>query len=114
MLVTFWSNEIGNVDFDVRHSMFDSLEKSENLPEMEPDPRITTELLSHQKQGLYFMTQKEQERVFSDKEEDNNSLWRLKFKPNGQRIYYNVITGREEHNKPPEVLGGILADMMGT
>lgn len=93
--------------------MFDSLEKSENLPEMEPDGRITTELLSHQKQGLHFMTEKEQERIFSDKEEDNNSLWRLKLKPSGQRIYYNVITGREEHKKPPEVLGGILADMMG-
>ena len=93
--------------------MFDSLEQSENLPEMEPDARIRTELLGHQKQGLYFMTRKEQERVFSDKEEDNNSLWRLKLKPNGQRMYYNIITGREEHQKPPEVLGGILADMMG-
>ena len=93
--------------------MFDSLEKSENLPEMEPDSRIITPLLSHQKQGLYFMTEKEKERVFSDNEEDNNSLWRLKFRPNGQRMYYNVITGREERQKPPEVLGGILADMMG-
>lgn len=32
--------------------MFDSLEKSETMPEQEADPRITTELLSHQKQGL--------------------------------------------------------------
>ncbi|EHK96527.1 putative SWI/SNF-related matrix-associated actin-dependent regulator of chromatin subfamily A member 3-like 1 [Glarea lozoyensis 74030] len=30
--------------------MFDSLEKSESLPEMEPNHRITTELLKHQKQ----------------------------------------------------------------
>ena len=93
--------------------MFDSLEKSENLPEMDPDSRIITPLLKHQRQGLYFMTEKEKERIFSDKEEDNNSLWRLKYKPNGQRMYYNVITGREERQKPPEVLGGILADMMG-
>ena len=93
--------------------VFDSLEQSENLPEMDPDPRVTTELLSHQKQGLYFLTNKEKERIFSDKEEDNNSLWRLKFQPNGQRSYYNVITGKEERTKPPEVLGGILADMMG-
>ena len=93
--------------------MFDSLEQSENLPEMDADPRVTTELLSHQKQGLYFLTNKEKERVFSDKEEDNNSLWRLKYQANGQRSYYNVITGKEERNKPPEVLGGILADMMG-
>ncbi|MCJ1402420.1 hypothetical protein MMC11_005640 [Xylographa trunciseda] len=93
--------------------MFDSLEKSENLPEMEPDSRITTPLLSHQKQGLHFMTSKEQARVFADKEEDNNSLWRLQRRANGQPIYFNVITGREERSRPPEVLGGILADMMG-
>ncbi|MCJ1282251.1 hypothetical protein MMC26_001574 [Xylographa opegraphella] len=93
--------------------MFDSLEKSENLPEMEPDSRITTPLLSHQKQGLHFMTSKEQARVFADKEEDNNSLWRLQRRANGQPIYVNVITGREERSRPPEVLGGILADMMG-
>ena len=93
--------------------MFDSLEQSETLPELDADPRITTELLNHQKQGLYFMTNKENERTFSDKEESNNSLWRLKYHPNGQRSYYNVITGTEERIKPPEVLGGILADMMG-
>lgn len=93
--------------------MFDSLEKSENLPEMEPSRLITTKLLRHQKQGLYFMTNKERDRVFGDTEEDNSSLWRVKYRPNGQKIYYDVITGKEEPKKPLEVLGGILADMMG-
>ncbi len=93
--------------------MFDSLQKSENLPEMEADSRIITALLRHQKQGLYFMTNKERNRIYSDKEDDNSSLWRLKYRPNGQRMYFNVITGKEERAKPPEVLGGILADMMG-
>lgn len=93
--------------------MFDSLQKSENLPEMEPSPLIVTKLLKHQKQGLYFMINKERDRVFGDKEEDNSSLWRLKYRSNGQKIYFDVITGKEEHKKPPEVLGGILADMMG-
>ena len=93
--------------------MFDSLERSESLPEMEPDPRITTELLKHQKQGLYFMTNKEQERVFGADEKGNSSLWRLRIGGNGQRSYFNVITGQEEHKNPPQVLGGILADMMG-
>lgn len=93
--------------------VFDSLQKSENLPEMEPDACIVTPLLSHQKQGLYFMTNKEKARVFSDTEADNNSLWRLRRRPNGHTRYYNVITGVEEHMRPPEVLGGILADMMG-
>jgi SNF2 family DNA or RNA helicase len=93
--------------------MFDSLERSDTLPEMEPDPRITTELLKHQKQGLYFMTNKEKERVFGTDEKGNSSLWRLRVAGNGQRSYFNVITGQEEHKNPPQVLGGILADMMG-
>ncbi|KAH8804971.1 SNF2 family N-terminal domain-containing protein [Xylogone sp. PMI_703] len=92
--------------------MFDSLEKSENLPEMEPDHRITTELLKHQKQGLYFMTNKERECTLSD-DKGNSSLWRLIHGNNGQKTYYNVITGQEERSSPPQVLGGILADMMG-
>ena len=93
--------------------MFDSLTKSENLPEMESDPRITTELLKHQKQGLYFMTNKEKERVYGVEEKGNGSLWRLSIGPGGQKSYYNVITGQEEHQSPPQVLGGLLADMMG-
>jgi SNF2 family DNA or RNA helicase len=93
--------------------MFDSLEKSENLLEMEPNHRITTELLKHQKQGLYFMTTKEKERIYSADEKGNSSLWRLNISGNGQRSYFNVITGQEERKSPPQVLGGILADMMG-
>lgn len=93
--------------------MFDSLERSENLPEMDPDPRIITELLKHQKQGLYFMTNKERERTFGADEKGNSSLWRLNINSNGQKTYYNVITGQEERENPPQVLGGLLADMMG-
>lgn len=88
--------------------MFDSLERSENLPQMEADSKIITPLLGHQKQALYFMTSRE-----SEKQDDANSLWRLRLQNNGQRMFYNIITGKEERSKPPEVLGGILADMMG-
>lgn len=93
--------------------MFDSLQKSEDLPEMDPDPRILTPLLKHQKQGLYFMTNKEKERIFSSEEKGNSSLWRLRIGNSGQRSYYNVITGQDEKHNPPQILGGILADMMG-
>ncbi|KAL8711990.1 MAG: hypothetical protein Q9220_003686 [cf. Caloplaca sp. 1 TL-2023] len=93
--------------------MFDNLQRSENLPEMDAEKSIITPLLGHQKQALHFMASKEEERVFGDNEEDKNSLWRLRIRPNGQRTYFNVITGQEEHKKPPESLGGILADMMG-
>jgi SNF2 family DNA or RNA helicase len=90
--------------------MFDTLEQSENLPEIDPDPRIVTPLLSHQKQGLYFMSKKEQPREISNKE---CNLWRVKYGNNGQKKYLNVITGHEVRQEPPSVLGGILADMMG-
>ncbi|KAI9824431.1 MAG: hypothetical protein M1832_001966 [Thelocarpon impressellum] len=93
--------------------MFDSLDTSESLPEMQPDARIVTPLLAHQKQALYFMTSREKTRVLDDKEGDRRSLWRLRLRNNGQKMYYNVITGQEERVKPAEVLGGILADMMG-
>ncbi|KAH8592908.1 DNA repair and recombination protein RAD5C [Bisporella sp. PMI_857] len=93
--------------------MFDSLERSENLPEMQPDPRITTELLKHQKQGLYFMTNKEKERTYSADDKLNSSLWKLDIGGNGQRSFRNVITDQVVHKEPPQVLGGILADMMG-
>ena len=92
--------------------MFDTLEQSESLPEIEADSRVLTPLLGHQKQGLYFLQNKEKERVFGEKDEDNNSLWRLRYGNGGRRTYYNVITGHEERQKPQEVYGGILADMM--
>jgi SNF2 family DNA or RNA helicase len=101
---------------DIRNDvlgMFDSLERSENLPEMEPNARVTTELLKHQKQGLTFMTNKEKERVFSSDDKGNSSLWRQRISASGERSYYNVITSQEERKSPPQVLGGILADMMG-
>lgn len=91
--------------------VFDSLPRSENLPEMEPSSLITTELLRHQKQGLYFMTNREKERNYEAK--DKCDLWKLSYGNNGQKVYYNVITGDQERKNPPQVLGGILADMMG-
>ena len=108
----FVSRTVEEIRNDVL-GMFDSLQNLETLPEMEAEKCILTPLLGHQKQALHFMVSKEQERVFGDNEEENNSLWRLRIRPNGQRTYYNVITGQEEHKKPPESLGGILADMMG-
>lgn len=93
--------------------MFDALQKSENLPEMEPSPLVITKLLPHQKQGLHFMTNKEKDRVFSDTEEGNSSYWRLRVGSNGRSKYVDVITGQAHRSKPPEVFGGILADMMG-
>ncbi|KAI1409348.1 SNF2 family N-terminal domain-containing protein [Hypoxylon sp. FL1857] len=93
--------------------VFDSLTKSEELPEMEPGPRVQTELLKHQKQGLYFMTAKEQPRKFGSDGKIADSFWQIRLGMNSQKIYYNVITGHSQNYPPPETLGGILADMMG-
>lgn len=93
--------------------VFDSLTKSEDLPEMIPHPRITTELLRHQKQGLYFMTMKEQPRRFASNGKTPDSFWQLQQSAHGQMLYRNIITGQIHDRKPPETFGGILADMMG-
>ncbi|KAI9826271.1 MAG: hypothetical protein M1826_006693 [Phylliscum demangeonii] len=93
--------------------MFDSLEQSENLPETDVDARIVTPLLAHQKQALHFMTHKEKERVGDESDVESRSLWRPRYCKNGQKVFYNIITGKEERSKPDEPMGGILADMMG-
>ncbi|KAI2469954.1 SNF2 family N-terminal domain-containing protein [Annulohypoxylon bovei var. microspora] len=93
--------------------VFDSLTKSEELPETVPDPRVQTELLKHQKQGLYFMTKKEKPREFGSDGKIADSFWQIRSSHTGQNIYYNVITGHSQREAPPETLGGILADMMG-
>ncbi|KAK6214450.1 Phosphatidylinositol 4-kinase LSB6 [Pestalotiopsis sp. IQ-011] len=91
--------------------VFDSLTRSEDLPEMEPDARITSELLPHQKQGLHFMTMREQPCDLTSN--DGNTFWRVRIGNNGQKAYHNVITGQTHARPPPETFGGILADMMG-
>lgn len=62
----------------------------------------------HQKQALYWLAEREAERVFEDRP-GNPSLWKPKQK-NGQTVYSNVITNQETKTKPPESRGGILAD----
>jgi hypothetical protein len=95
-------------------NMFDSIIKTEDLPEMGADPRIVTDLLKHQKQGLYFMTEREKIPTSNaETKDDGFVLWRSKTKDNGSKIWYNVISGHEASHRPPPVRGGILADMMG-
>jgi len=94
-------------------NVFDTITKSEDLPGMEPTPIVKTELLRHQKQGLYFMTKKELPRQFAPIGNTPDSFWQLQQGAGGARLYRNVITGQVHNQEPPETLGGILADMMG-
>ncbi|KJZ79916.1 hypothetical protein HIM_00630 [Hirsutella minnesotensis 3608] len=93
--------------------VFDSLKRNEDLPSMDPDPCITTPLLKHQRQGLYFLATREKPLQEQEKEAAMVSFWRTKIDAHGQRMYSNVITGQEQRSPPPETRGGILADMMG-
>lgn len=98
---------------DAVMKMFDQLRSAENIPEMEPPPQISTPLLRHQKQALWFMMEKEKPRKFGPKEEDNNSLWRIERLANGRTRYREIISGTVLYEEPPQTLGGLLADMMG-
>lgn len=93
--------------------VFDSMTKSEHLPLMDPSSIITTPLLKHQQQGLYFMTAREHADAQGDGKPEMVSFWQTKLGQNGQKIYFNVITGHHQRTLPPETKGGILADMMG-
>ena len=94
--------------------VFDSLTRSEDLPLAEPDPCITTPLLKHQKQGLYFMQARETLRHTLPSENHHlTSLWKVKRTAAMEKQYYNVITQNTQKETPPETRGGILADMMG-
>ncbi|KAL2159866.1 hypothetical protein VTH06DRAFT_1999 [Thermothelomyces fergusii] len=93
--------------------VFDSLPKSEDLPEAEPDPRIQTTLLKHQRQALYFMTAREAEQLPDSGKALITSTWQRKKDGAGGVVYYNVVTNQTQREPPPSTLGGILADMMG-
>jgi len=103
------------VQVDPEAAVFNLLEELqkqvESLPDAEADPRITTPLLKHQKQGLHFMMNKEKDRDYTDSKE-NTSLWRS-FGHGSRTMYENVITCDKTETKPDEVHGGILADVMG-
>jgi SNF2 family DNA or RNA helicase len=93
--------------------VFDSLTRNEDLSSMDPDPSVVTPLLKHQKQGLFFMMNREKPRHLHAQDKAMVSFWQTKLSPSGQTLYYNVITGQHERTAPPETRGGILADMMG-
>jgi SNF2 family DNA or RNA helicase len=95
--------------------VFDSFASaSRDLGETDPPPSvIRTPLLSHQKQALTFMLRQEQPRTFGTEEHENSSLWRRKQRKNGDVQYNEVVTGLSCKDEPDQVLGGLLADVMG-
>ncbi|KIX01341.1 uncharacterized protein Z518_09066 [Rhinocladiella mackenziei CBS 650.93] len=78
-----------------------------------PSAIITTPLLTHQKQALTFLLKHEQPRTFGTAESENSSLWRRKRRTTGEVIYREVVAGISVKEEPEQVLGGLLADVMG-
>ncbi|OQV08898.1 Helicase conserved domain-containing protein [Cladophialophora immunda] len=95
--------------------LFDSFANSSRpLVETSAPPSVvTTPLLSHQKQALTFLLRQEQPRTFGSDEAENSSLWRRKQRRNGDFAYHEVVTGLSVKDEPEQVLGGLLADVMG-
>jgi SNF2 family DNA or RNA helicase len=93
--------------------VFDSLTRSDEIPAMDPPATILTPLLTHQKQGLYFMMAREKPRELQIQEKTMVSFWRTKSNANGHKVFHNVVTGENQAGAPSDTRGGILADMMG-
>ncbi|KAH7385940.1 SNF2 family N-terminal domain-containing protein [Pyrenochaeta sp. MPI-SDFR-AT-0127] len=87
----------------------DSLIVSRSLYELETPPNVGTQLLLHQRQALYFMTQRELGWNYDDTSQD---IW-TRSSSKGFTRYRNNITGSWQSQKPTQFKGGILADSMG-
>ena len=91
--------------------MFDKITSVTDLPTMDADPNLLkTELMDHQKQALWFLTQRET--PVAPDADPSTPLWKSRIHKDGSKVYYNVISG-DEVKKVDDSLGGIFADMMG-
>ncbi|KAJ4351061.1 hypothetical protein N0V95_004165 [Ascochyta clinopodiicola] len=97
---------------DVQNVFDTVVGSSEEVPMREPSSHIKTELYPHQKQALYFMWNREQERT-GEESDGSDPLWKPRYLDNGRKKFIHVITGQEVEVKPKSCRGGILADEMG-
>jgi SNF2 family DNA or RNA helicase len=94
--------------------LFDSVAKNAKaLPMLDPPSIVTTKLLDHQRQGLWWLLEREKPRIFGDEESENSSLWRRERDDKGYVRYREIVSGIQTIEEPSEVLGGLLADVMG-
>ncbi len=97
-------------------SMIDewSRKQAKELPETDAPASVTTPLLSHQKQGLTFMLNREKPRTYEDADDALHlSLWRKKISATKGIVYEDVVSGIRVSEEPAQVFGGLLADVMG-
>ncbi|KAI1145587.1 hypothetical protein F4825DRAFT_473811 [Nemania diffusa] len=87
-------------------TVLDNLPRPRYLGDFSIDKRVTTMLLSHQKEAVNFLTCRE------STEKRANVLWRHATSISGELMYRHLITGSTSP-KPNDILGGILGDGMG-
>jgi hypothetical protein len=76
-------------------NVFDSLPSHDELAQKQQDPRVITPLLVHQAQALTFMTEREKNHdIPKEGEPQGSSLWKIQYRPNGVRVFYNILTGK--------------------
>ena len=103
---------VNEIREDVQNVFDTVIGSSEVVPVREPSTHIKTGLYPHQKQALYFMWNREQDRTGEDAD-SSDPLWKARYRDNGRKKYIHVITGMEVEEKPKSCRGGILADEMG-
>ncbi|KAF2109943.1 SNF2 family N-terminal domain-containing protein [Lophiotrema nucula] len=102
---------VDEIRADVQN-VFDKMITSGLIAEREQPASIKTPLMSHQKQALHFLWDKEQPWTEAD-ETRIDTLYQAKLKDNGRKYWLHVITGEELRHPPDTPRGGILADEMG-
>lgn len=94
--------------------LFDAVASSAKaLPALDPPPTVTTTLLDHQRQALWWLLEREKRRSFGEEEADNSSLWRKERNGKGEVQYREIVAQIVSREEPGQVLGGLLADVMG-
>ncbi|ETN44379.1 uncharacterized protein HMPREF1541_10559 [Cyphellophora europaea CBS 101466] len=86
---------------------------SEKIAETEPANTVLTSLLPHQKQALTFMLRHESRRTFGEDASGNSTLWHKKHHKSGAVYYEEAVSQMTCATEPPQVYGGLLADVMG-
>ena len=89
------------------NTIYSSLTQGQSLGGIEGDNRLKTQLLTHQKQALEFMSQRENGPIA-----EKYRLWGPG-EQEGRPCQRHVITNQASQLEYPETGGGILADEMG-
>ncbi|KAK7190159.1 SNF2 family domain-containing protein [Paraphaeosphaeria sporulosa] len=88
-------------------TIYSSLTRGQTLAGLEGDDRLKTQLLTHQKQALHFMSQRENGPI-----PEKFRLW-VPSEQDGRPCQRHVITNNASLAEYSETGGGILADEMG-